>query len=101
MTYSARHKSNANFGNLVYDYADKRAAKNLLCDSCDPRVGSKRFFNEVINLFGPTRGSNTSRITNSSPLFYLLNHTLNFQNWRLICVLQYSSSLKKISTEIK
>ena len=54
----------------------------------DPRLGSKRFFNEVINLFGPTRGSNTSRITNSLPLFYLLNHTLNFQNWRLICVLQ-------------
>ena len=31
---SARHKSNANYENLVYDYADKRVANNLLCDSC-------------------------------------------------------------------
>ena len=53
----------------------------------DPRVGLKRFFNKVINLFSPTRGSNRSRITNSMPLFSLLNHTLNFHNWRLICVL--------------
>ena len=54
----------------------------------DPRVGPKRFITSLKNLFDPTRGSNTSRITNSLPLFYLLNHTLNFQNWRLICVLQ-------------
>ena len=27
-------KSNANYGNLVYDEAEKRVAKNLLCDSC-------------------------------------------------------------------
>ena len=43
----------------------------------DPRVGLKRFFNEVIKLFSPTRRSNTSRITNSLSLFSLLNHTLN------------------------
>ena len=43
---------------------------------------------KVINHSGPTRGSITSRITDSLSLFYLLNHTLNFQNWRLICVLQ-------------
>ena len=66
---AARHKSNAYY---VFD----------------PQVGLKRFFNEVINLFNPTRGSNNSRITNSLPLFSLLNHTLNFHNWRLFCVLQ-------------
>ena len=52
----------------------------------DPRVGLKRFITSLKNLFNPTRGSNTSRITNSLPLFSLLNHTLNFHNWRLICV---------------
>ena len=54
----------------------------------DPRGGLKRFFNEVILLFNPTRGSNTSRITNSLSLFSLIHHTLNLQNWRLFCVLQ-------------
>ena len=59
----------------------------------DPRVGPKRFITSLKNLFDPTRGSNTSRITNSLPLFYLLNHTLNFQNWRLICVLVLEGDL--------
>ena len=33
---SARHKTNANYENLVYDYdyAEKRVTKNLSCDSC-------------------------------------------------------------------
>ena len=31
---SARHKTNANYGNLVYDEVDKRVTNNLLCDSC-------------------------------------------------------------------
>ena len=30
---SARHKTNANYGNLVSDKVKKRVAKNLLCDS--------------------------------------------------------------------
>ena len=59
---------------LTYNILKMRP--NYLC----PRV--------VINLLSPTRGSNTSRITNSLSLFSLLNHTLNFHNWRLICVLQ-------------
>ena len=29
----ARHKTNANYGNLVYDKVEKIVAKNLLCDS--------------------------------------------------------------------
>ena len=41
---SARHKSNANFGNLLYDLADKRAAKNLLYDLClTLELGQKDF----------------------------------------------------------
>ena len=59
----------------------------------DPRVGLKRFITSLKNLFNPTPGSNTSRITNSLPLFYLLNHTLNFHNLRLFCVLQYFGEL--------
>ena len=31
---TARHKTNANYGNLVYDEVEKRVATNLLCDSC-------------------------------------------------------------------
>ena len=31
--YTARHKTNANYGNLVYDKVEKRVANNLLCDS--------------------------------------------------------------------
>ena len=51
MGWSARHKSNANYGNLVYDYAEKRVAKEFVMRLVfDPRVGLlKRFFNEVIN----------------------------------------------------
>ena len=60
-----------------------------------------RFFNERINIFSPTRGSKTSRITNSLPLFYLLNHTLNFQNWRLICVFCGFCLIKNILRHLK
>ena len=31
---SARHKTNANYGNLVSDKVEKRVTKNLLCNSC-------------------------------------------------------------------
>ena len=30
---TTRHKTNANYGNLVSDTVEKRVAKNLLCDS--------------------------------------------------------------------
>ena len=36
--------------------------------------------------------TNTSRITNSLPLFSLPYQTLNFYNWHLFCVLQNSKS---------
>ena len=32
--HSARHKTNVNYGNLMSDKEEKRAAKNLLCDLC-------------------------------------------------------------------
>ena len=32
--HSARHKTNANYENLVYDKVEKRVAKILLFDSC-------------------------------------------------------------------
>ena len=45
--YSARHKTNANYGNLVYDKADKRVVKNLLYDSClTHELGQKDFLTE-------------------------------------------------------
>ena len=31
---TARHKTNANYENLVFDKVEKRMTKNLLCDSC-------------------------------------------------------------------
>ena len=31
---STRHKTNANYENLVCDKVEKRVTKNLLCDSC-------------------------------------------------------------------
>ena len=33
MIQSARHKTNANYENLVYDKVEKRVAKNFLCYS--------------------------------------------------------------------
>ena len=39
----------------------------------------------------------TSRITNSLPLFSLLYQALNFHHWHLFCVLQYTISLKNIN----
>ena len=51
-----------------------------------PSSWAKRFITSLKNLFNPTRGS--YKQTNSLPIFSLLNHTLNFNNWRLICVLQ-------------
>ena len=32
MTGAARHKTNANYGNLVFDKVEKRVAKNLFYD---------------------------------------------------------------------
>ena len=59
------------------------------------QIKERQFITSLKNLFDPTRGSNTSRTTNSLPLFYLFNHTLNFQNWRLISVLQCIYTVEK------
>ena len=67
----------------------------------DPRVGLKSFISSLKNRFCPTRGSNTSRITNSLSLFYLLNHSLNFHNWRLICVSQPTRVTHKIESKLE
>ena len=34
ITQTASHKTNDNYGNLMYDKVEKRVTKNLLCDSC-------------------------------------------------------------------
>ena len=44
VSYSARRKTNANYGNLVSDTVEKRGAKNLLCDSCWSSNWVKNFF---------------------------------------------------------
>ena len=49
--YSARRKTNANYGNFMSDKVEKRVAKNLLCNSVGHQVGLKKFFNKVINIF--------------------------------------------------
>ena len=41
---SARHKTNANYGNLVFDTVEKRLAKNLICDSCWSSSWVKKVF---------------------------------------------------------
>ena len=49
---SARHKSNANYGNLEYVLSREKSGKEFVMRLVlGPRVGLKRFFNEVINLF--------------------------------------------------
>ena len=83
---SARRKTDKTDAN--YDKVEKRGKEFVMRLVFDPRVGLKRFFNEVINHFSPTRGSNTSRITNSLSLFSILYQTLNFHNWHLFCVFQ-------------
>ena len=68
---SARHETNANYGNLMSDKVEKRVAKDLLCDSCwsSSWVKNKKSF---LALLGDQQEShNKSFATHFSTLSYI------------------------------
>ena len=78
---------------MKHEKSDKEFVMRL---TFDPRVGLKRFFTLLKNLFNPTRRSSTSHKTNYLSFFSLLNQTLNFQNCHLFCALQFKYYFKKM-----
>ena len=54
---SARHKTNANYGNLVYEKVEKRVAKNLLSNSRVKHESHNKFFATLFSTLSYTKFS--------------------------------------------